>query len=186
MRAHTIARIYALTLLGYAEREGAVEEVDQGLTALSQALAAEPRLGAFLAAPQIEAGEKRAVIERALGDRLHPALVRFLLLVVEKRREALLGEIASAWRELLDERANRMTASVVTAVELDDATRKAIQAALERATGKTIVLESRVDPAMIGGVILRFGDSVIDGSVRSRLAAIRNRLRRAHVRGGME
>ncbi len=182
MREHTVARIYARTLLLLAEKEAAVEGVDQSVTALAGALQSDRRLTAFLAAPQIEAKEKRAVIERALGGKLHPALVRFLLLVVDKRRESLLAEIAAAWRELLDERANRMSAAVVTAVEIDDDTREAIRSALEKATGKSVVLESRVDPAMLGGVVVRFGDSVIDGSVRSRLAAIRNRLRRAHVR----
>jgi F-type H+-transporting ATPase subunit delta len=183
VREHTIARIYADTLYRRATTENAVEAVDEGLTALAGALRDDARLAGFLGAPHIAAEEKRAVIERALAATLHPALIRFLVLVVEKRREPLLSEIAVAWRELLDERANRMSATVVTAAPLDEATRDGMRAALEKATGKTILMETKIDPAMIGGVVVRYGDSVIDGSVRSRLAAIRNRLRRAHVRG---
>jgi F-type H+-transporting ATPase subunit delta len=93
----------------------------------------------------------------------------------------MLGEIVHAWREILDQRANRMTAKLVSAVEIEEETRRAIGTALERSTGKTIVLEHEIDPALIGGVVVRFGDTVVDGSVRRRLALLRTRLKRAHV-----
>jgi len=181
VRAQTVARIYAETLLRVADRGEAVEAVDEGVGVLAATLREDSAFARFLAAPQISSEEKRALIERALGERLPPVLVRFLGLLVEKRRESLLAEIAVAWRELLDERANRTTATLVSAAEIDDETREAIRAALEKSTGKSVVLEHEIEPAMIGGVILRFGDTVVDGSVRRRLGEIRNRLRRAHV-----
>ena len=181
MRANIIARIYAETLLRLAERERAVEEIDAGAAVLAALLAEDGRFARFLAAPQIAAAAKRAVVERALGERLPPALVKFLRLVIDKHREPMLGEILDAWRQLQDVRANRMTATLVTAVTVDDAMREGVRVALEGVTGKHVVLDTRVDPALLGGVVIRFGDTVVDGSIKSRLAALRHRLRAAHV-----
>jgi F-type H+-transporting ATPase subunit delta len=181
LRANLVARIYAETLLRLAEREQAIEDVDAGVAKLAELLAQDERFARFLAAPQIAASAKRAVVERALGDRLPPALVRFLRLVIEKHREPMLGEILGAWRELQDVRANRMTATLVTAAAVDDAMREGVRVALEGVTGKHVVLGVEVEPALLGGVVIRFGDTVVDGSIRSRLAALRQRLRTAHV-----
>jgi F-type H+-transporting ATPase subunit delta len=181
MRAQLVARIYAETLLRLAQRVAAIDEVDAGMSALAAELKREGAFARFLAAPQIASQDKKAVVAHALADKLHPALVRFLDLVVDKRRESMLGEIAMAWRELLDQRANRMTATLATAVAIDEATQASIGAALERSTGKTIVLEHEIDPSLIGGVVVRFGDTVVDGSIRRRLALLRTRLKRANV-----
>ena len=181
MRANIVARIYAETLLRLAERERAADEVDAGVAALTQLLTEDERFARFLAAPQISAADKRAVVERALGDRLPPALVKFLRLVIDKHREPMLGEILGAWRELQDARANRMAATLVTAQHIDEAMREGVRVALEGVTGKHVALEVEVDPALLGGVVIRFGDTVVDGSIKSRLAALRQRLRTAHV-----
>ena len=181
MRAQTIARIYAETLRRIAEREGAMDATDAGMTTLAAVLEREKKFARFLAGPHISAEDKKAVLARAFGERLHPALVRFLNLVVDKRREPLLGEIATAWRELLDERANRATATLATAAEIDADMRESIRAALERTTGKSIVLEHQIEPSLIGGVVLRVGDIILDGSVRRRLEILRTRLKKAYV-----
>jgi F-type H+-transporting ATPase subunit delta len=181
LRANIIARIYAETLLRLAEREKAIDDVDAGVAALTELLAGDERFVRFLAAPQIAASAKRAVVERALGNRLPPALVKFMRLVIEKHREPMLGEILDAWRELQDVRANRITATLVTAAAVDDAMRDSVRVALEGVTGKHVVLDARVDPALLGGVVIRFGDTLVDGSIRSRLAALRHRLRTANL-----
>ena len=179
MRAGTIARVYAETLFRSADRHGQVDSVDESVRGLSAVLDESPELRRFLAAPQIAAADKRELVHDALQDRLHPLVVRFLELVIEKLREPLLGEILSAWTELLDARANRQAATVTTAVPADPEMVARVRAALERATGKTIVLEERVDPRLLGGLVVRTGDTVIDGSLRSRLTTLHRRLRAA-------
>lgn len=181
MRAQTVARIYAETLLRLALEEDALEEVDEGVRVLSGLLEENETLTRFFEAPQIPGDEKRAVIESAFGERFHSALVRFLYLVVDKRREPLFGEIAKAWRELLDERANQVTATIVTAAEIDAETHDTFRVALEESTGKRVTLEQAVDPGLIGGVVVRLGDTVVDGSLRRRLDTLRHMLRTAHV-----
>lgn len=179
MRAGTIARVYAETLLRSANRHGQVESVDESVRGLSSVLEASAELRRFLAAPQIRAADKRELVRSALSDRLDPRLVRFLELVIEKHRERLLAEILAAWIELLDARANRQSAAVTTAVPADPELVARVRVALERATGRTIVLEERVDPALLGGLVVRTGDTVIDGSLKSRLTTLRRRLRAA-------
>lgn len=179
MRAGTIARVYAETLFRAAERLGEVEAVDESVRGFSGVLDASPEFRRFLAAPQIDAADKRELVADAFRDRVHPLLLRFLELVIGKRRERLLDEIVTAWGGLLDARANRQAATVTTAVAPDPETVARIHAALERATGKTIVLEQRVDPKLLGGLVVRAGDTVIDGSLRTRLDSLRLRLRAA-------
>jgi F-type H+-transporting ATPase subunit delta len=179
VRAGTIARVYAETLLRSADRHRRIDEVDESVRALSAVLDASSEFRRFLEAPQIAADRKRALVAEALEARLDRLVLRFLELVIEKHRERLLGEIVLAWTELLDARANRQTATVTTATPPDDETVARVQAALEKATGKTIVLEKRVDPTLLGGLVIRAGDTVIDGSLKSRLAALGRRLRTA-------
>jgi F-type H+-transporting ATPase subunit delta len=179
MRAGTIARVYAETLFRSADRHGEVEAVDEGVQGLTAVLTASPQFRRFLAAPQIDAGDKQELVADALRDRLPPLLLGFLELVIGKRRERLLDEIVIAWGELLDARANRQAATVTTAVAADPETVTRIHAALEKATGKTIVLEQRVDSKLLGGLVVRAGDTVIDGSLRTRLDSLRLRLRAA-------
>jgi F-type H+-transporting ATPase subunit delta len=177
MRAGTIARVYAETLLRSADRHEQVEAVDESVRALSAVLAASAALRRFLAAPQIEAADKRVLARDAFADRIHPLALRFLELVIEKHRENMLAEILGAWTELLDARADRQSATVTTAMPADREMLARVHAALERATGKTIVLEERVDPRLLGGLVVRTGDTVIDGSLRSRLTTLHRRLR---------
>ena len=179
MRAGTIARVYAETLLRSADRHQKVDDVDESVRALSAVLDASPEFRRFLAAPQIAADQKRALVAESLKARLDPLVLRFLELVIEKHRERLLEEIVLAWTELLDARANRQTATVTTAIPPDEETVARVHAALEKATGKTIVLEKKVDPRLLGGLVIRAGDTVIDGSLRSRLVELRRRLRTA-------
>lgn len=182
-RAGIVARIYAETLLRTAEGEGAVDEVSEGLGRVARAIEASDPFRRFLAGPQIAGDDKRAVVRSAFGDRVHPLVVRFLELLIERRREPLVGEVHQAWRALLDARANRRSASVTTATPADPGIVEAIRRALQRATGQEIQLEERLDPDLLGGLVVRTGDLVMDASLRSRLDALRHRLRAAVAAG---
>lgn len=176
MRASTVARVYAETLLRSAEREDALDPVSESVEAFAGLIDASPRLARFLEAPQIGGDEKRRALGSALEGRLHPLFVRFLGLVIERHRESLLPEIADAWNDRLNERAGRQAATVTTAVPMDDDLRERVREALERTTGKTIALDERVRPELLGGIVIKTGDTVIDGSVKRRLGMLRRRL----------
>jgi F-type H+-transporting ATPase subunit delta len=178
-----VARVYAETLLRTAEREGLVDEVSEGLGQVARAIEASDPFRRFLAGPQIGRDDKRAVVRSAFAERVHPLILRFLELLIERRREPLVGEVQQAWRALLDARANRRSATVTTAMPADPGTVEAIRRALERATGQEIVLEERVDASLLGGLVVRTGDLSMDASLRSRLDALRHRLRAAVAAG---
>jgi F-type H+-transporting ATPase subunit delta len=101
---------------------------------------------------------------------------RFLALAVERRRETILGEIYGEYQRLANEARNILPVQVTAAVPLTDPERAALATALSNRTGKNVTLEVDVDPEIMGGLMLRMGDTVIDGSVRSRLKQLRSRL----------
>ncbi len=183
MRARIVARVYAETLLRLASRDGAVDEIAEGMRTIGALLQANERFARFVEAPQIAADDKRRVLDAALGGRVHPVVLRFLALVVGKRREDLLGEMAAAFEALLDERAGRQSATVTSAVPADEGILSRVRQALETVTGKTIVLAEDVDPTLLGGIVIRTGDTVIDGSLRTRLATLRRRLATSSIGG---
>lgn len=178
-RAGTVARVYAETLFRTASREDAVDAVDESLRSFTELLGERPDLDGFLTAPQIDASAKRGLVQRVFEGSLHPIVLRFLDLVIGKHRETALDEIVVAWATLLDERAGRASATVTTAVPIDATLLEKVRRALEQTTGKTIRLDHEVDRSLLGGIVIRAGDTVIDGSLRTRLKTLRGRLRAA-------
>ncbi|CAN5121856.1 F0F1 ATP synthase subunit delta [soil metagenome] len=185
MRAPLVARNYADTLFALARSRGgdAAEEYGRGLEELSSLLDREPRIRAFLETPRVALEAKRTALREALGGRVPPTLLHFLLVVLDKRRQGSLREIAQAYQALVDEAHGRARAEVTLAEAPDDALRSEIVAALERRLGKQVVASWRTDRDLLGGVVVRVGDQVLDGSVRRRLGDLHGRLRRAGAAG---
>lgn len=185
MRAPLVARNYADTLFALARTKGdeAAEEYGHGLDELAGLLDREPRIRAFLETPRVDLEAKRAALRTALGGRVAPTLLHFLLVVLDKRRQGSLREIAEAYQALVDEAHGRARAEVTLAEPPDDALRSEIVAGLERRFGKQVVASWRTDRDLLGGVVVRVGDQVLDGSIRRRLGDLRGRMRRAGAPG---
>ena len=182
--AHVIARNYAEALAEVAGRHGqdAHERYGMVLDAVAGAIESSDKVKAVLFSPRIAKAAKRDVIVRALeaGGEVPEPFVRWLSAVVARDRQVLLPAISAAYQELVDLRLNRVHAGVTTAHEVDAAFGKAIGERLEAAVGKTVVPHFRTDPALIGGIIVRIGDRVFDGSLRRRLRLLRHRMLHAH------
>jgi F-type H+-transporting ATPase subunit delta len=176
MRDATIAKNYAEALLALARKAEDPEGWGTMIAEVSAAVQGDLRLRRFLEAPQVSADQKSAILSRAFADRLPRLLVRYLQTLVRNRRQMLIPEIAVEYQNLLDESANRLHANVTVAREPNDADRTALAAQLSKTMGKTVVPHVIVNPAILGGVIVRVGDRVMDGSVRKRLATLRSRL----------
>jgi ATP synthase F1 delta subunit len=149
-RTGIVARVYAETLLRTAEREGLVDEVSEGLGQVARAIEASDPFRRFLAGPQIGRDDKRAVVRSAFAERVHPLILRFLELLIERRREPLVGEVQQAWRALLDARANRRSATVTTAIPADPGTVEAIRRARHRAGDRARGAGRRLAPGGAG------------------------------------
>jgi F-type H+-transporting ATPase subunit delta len=172
MRDVTIARNYAVALLELARKGGDLGAWGALIGGLADAIGATPTLRLFLESPRISAGEKSAVLEASF--RAAPrSFVLFLHALVRNRRQMLIPEISAAYSDLVDEVEGRIHAMVTVARETGDAEREAIAKHLSRTFGKDVVPHLLIQPEIMGGVVVRVGDTVMDGSVRRRLGTLR-------------
>ncbi len=176
MRAATIARNYAEALLALARKADDVEGWGTLIHALADVVTSDEKLRRFLEAPQISAAQKNAVLRAAFADNMPRLMLRFIQKVVDNRRQMLFHAIAVEYATLLDAEQGRIHARVTVARDASDAERDAIVAQLSRAFGKIVVPHLTTSAAIIGGVVVRVGDTVMDGSVRKRLSALRQRI----------
>ena len=174
MRAVTIARNYAETLLALAEAAGSLEQWGDMMDVTAAAFGS-PSIEAVLMSPRVTRDQKIKLIVDAFSDAPRP-YVLFLIAVVRRGRQMLFGTIADEYRKLADVKLNRIRAGFTVARELDAAARDALVARLSAAINKAVIAGFAVDPAILGGVTIRIGDRVYDGSVRKRLAVLRHKL----------
>jgi F-type H+-transporting ATPase subunit delta len=176
MRETTIARNYAETLLELARRAGDLRGFGEAADDIADAMQRDRTLHLFLESPRVSAHQKNQILGRAFEGQLPPLFVRFLQALVTHRRQMLLPEIAREYHDLVDQVEGRLHASVTVAREPADGERGVIAKELSRAYGKEVVPHFAVNPAILGGVVVRVGDTVLDGSVRRRLASLRARM----------
>lgn len=177
MSQSTVARRYANALYEEAQASGGLEEVDEDVLMLRESLETNDELARFFESPVIPQEKKDSIIQTLLGDRVDDLLVRFLRLLVRKDRETMTEAVLDAYQSLRDEQRGIVDAHVTVARPLSDADRTAVADTLEAQTGKTVRLHVKEDPDLIGGLIIRIGDRVFDGSVRNKLSNLRDRLR---------
>ena len=176
MRDTTIARNYADALLTLARKGEDPAGWGKMLADFAAAMGSDVTLRRFLESPKVEASQKKEIIARALQDRAPRLMVRFLQQLVTNRRQMLIPEISTEYFSLLDELEGRLHVDVTVARMPSDEEKSEIAAHLSRTLGKKVVPHLRVDPAILGGIVVRAGDTVMDGSVRKRLATLRRRM----------
>jgi F-type H+-transporting ATPase subunit delta len=173
----SIARRYAKAIFEIGVEKGIFELVGRQLTELAEQWRDSPELAQALENPVFKLSQKRAVLQGML-PRVAPArqVQSLALLLLERGRIAALPAIARAYEEMCDEKLGRVRARVCSAQPLDIASEAEIRKALERRTGKKVLMTTEVDPALIGGVVAHVAGMVLDGSVASRLAGLKTRL----------
>lgn len=178
MKSTTVARNYAEALFLAAEAQGgdSVEDYGRLIDAVAGAVAADERIAVALESPRVAKATKARLLERALAEIAPPPFVRFLQAVVRRGRQGLLGEIAQAYQGLLDVKLNRVHAGVTLAEEPDARLERAIVERLGRAIGKEVRAHFRSDRTILGGIVVRVGDRILDGSVRRKLNALRRKM----------
>jgi F-type H+-transporting ATPase subunit delta len=181
MRDTTIARNYAEALLELAVRDGDTGGWGEMFHQLAHAMRTDATLRNFLAAPQIPDERKNEVIGSALKDHAPRNFVRFLQTLVKNRRQLLIPEIYDAYLQLLDQREGRVHAQITFARQVEDAEVESLVTRLGERINATVVPHVSVDENLIGGVVVRIGDHVYDGSVKRRLALLRRRMLSAAV-----
>jgi F-type H+-transporting ATPase subunit delta len=176
MRDTTIARNYAQALLALAQKAGDLQAWGRMIDDVASAIDRDERLRLFLEAPQVSAAQKNAVLSKAYEDRAPRLFLRYLQRLVTNRRQMLIPTIANEYRDLVDEVEGRVHAEVTLAAPVDDELRDVIARQLSRTIGRPVVPQVRINPNILGGIIVRIGDRVMDGSVRRRLGILRRRM----------
>lgn len=179
MSQRTVTRRYATALYEEAREAGVLEAVDDNVLQLRRSLESNRELSRFFESPVIPQEKKDTIVRQLLEDRMEDLTVRFLRLLVRKDRESLTEAILDQYQSLRDEQRGIVDARVTVAHPLTEEGREALVETLEEKTGKKIRLHLDEDRDLVGGIVIRIGDRVFDGSVRSQLHALRDRLREA-------
>ncbi len=168
---------YANAMADIALAQGAAEPAAKQLSEFGAAYAESAELRTFLASPAVSIAAKHAVIEKIVARLGASKIIRnFLFVLADHRRTLLIPEVIAAFHQVIRQRQGVAEAEVSSAVELSAAQKKEMAVTLARLTGKKIETKFALDPALLGGAVVRIGDTIYDGSLRSRLNEMRARL----------
>jgi F-type H+-transporting ATPase subunit delta len=175
VRNETIARNYAEALFDIAARSGQPEAYADLIDAVASAVETIPRVKAVLMSPRVPKSEKARFLGAALKETPRE-FVLWLQALVKRGRQGILREMATEYMALVDEKLNRVRASVTLARQPDEKLRRTIEENLGRQLDKQVIATYLVEPDILGGAIIRVGDRVLDGSVRRRMTKLRRQL----------
>lgn len=174
---NVVARVYAQALCEIGSENDSLTALAEELNAVRDVIAdLEPELRTFIEMPQLPRDEKWQVLSAAFEGKVSHDILGLLHVMVDRRREALIADVAHEFAQLVDTAEGRVHADLISARPLDDELVAALHDVIERQTRRKIVLDQRVDPNMIGGVRLSLGDLVVDGTTRRALHDMRRTL----------
>jgi len=176
VREPTIARNYAEALFEAGERAGETARYADLIEAVAGAVEADRRVALVLESPRVPKDEKRILLAKALSGKAPETFVRFLSAVVKRGRQGLIGAIAKEFLGLVDVKFNRVHASVILTREPDGALQDEIKKRLSSVLRQDVIPHYRADPGILGGVIIRVGDRVMDGSIRRKMLHLRRKM----------
>ena len=178
MTNRTAATRYARALLDVAIKEQQdLEIIERQLAEFVDLVNGNPLLEKVLLNPAVPAPRKRAAVAALIAEaRLSPALAKLLVLLAERDRLVLLPDMLAEYRERLLDHRNVVRADVTTATPLTADRAEVIERSLAAVTGRNVVMRTKVDPALIGGVVARIGDTVYDASIATQLKRVKQKL----------
>jgi F-type H+-transporting ATPase subunit delta len=171
-----VARRYASALREEAREAKALDAVDEAVASLHTLLKDAPELGRVFRSPIVPTEKKISIAEQLLSDRTHPLVMRLVRLLLSKGREALIPDVIAGYAMARDEEEGIIDATVRTAKALTPDELASLEEALERTSGKRVRISHTVQPDLIGGLVVRLGDTVYDGSVRHHLETLHRQL----------
>lgn len=175
------ARRYSRALFNVALERNEIDAIAESLATVTSTAATTPELLTVLQHPLVTRERKNHLLGEVFGNSVHADVASFLLLLVEKDRASIIPNVAREFARLVDEHRKVTDAEVLSAIELTEAQTKVLAEQLQAATGNAVRLQTRVDPAILGGLVVRVGDKLIDGSVVTQLKSIREQLKRVKV-----
>lgn len=172
-----VAKRYARALFEVAENRQIIDVVGQELAEIRNTVESSVELQQFLTHPQVSAEEKKSVLEKLFGEKFKQETMHFLSLLVDRRRESVLQDVTEEYIRLANEARGVADATVTSAKPLSDQEKQRLAEKFGQLLNKTLRLENTVDPAIIGGLVIRIGDRLYDGSVAGKLAQFQQSLK---------
>ncbi len=182
MRDLKVAVRYAGALFSSAKEAGVADSVAESYAAILAVVKDNRDLRTFMDSPQVATQEKKDLIKNVFGEHIDTVLLHFVYLLIDKNRIDNFRDIGVEYAALVEAERGIVRAQVVTAITLPGDLSAQLNARLAASTGKTVILEQRVDPAVVGGVKVTLGDYVLDGTVRTNLDLLRKTLGKTTVR----
>lgn len=179
--AQLVAKAYADALMSVAVEVGHMEEIRRGLGFVADTLAENPDFETLFQAPSINEQQKKSAVEEVFAERVPKEVLNFVKLLVDKGRESELNGIRKLFDTMVDAREGLIKGRARTSVEMTAQQIDALEERLSKLAGMKVSLVNVVDESILGGVVLEIGDKMIDGSVRKKLAHIREELRQVVV-----
>ena len=167
-----LARVYSRSLFEVALEQGKLDVLREQLAQLADALSQHRELAVFFFSPYFSTQEKQDALKRVL-DGADPALLNFLALLIENHRMPVIFRIRQEFERLWEEENRTLPVEITSAIELDQATADSLGRTIGERAGRTVTLATRVDPDILGGIIVRVGNSILDASIRNRLEQLR-------------
>ncbi|GAA0125873.1 MULTISPECIES: F0F1 ATP synthase subunit delta [Clostridium] len=166
-------RRYAQALYDVCEKAGILEETLEDLNSIVESMEQSEELMKIIEHPQIHRAEKKAIFKRLFEDQVSPELLGFLILLIDKDRILYLKEKYNQFRLIYFERHNMLEAKVKTTIPLIDEQREALKVKLKNKYKKDIILLEEIDESLLGGMVVKIGDDVIDGSIKRRMESMK-------------
>ena len=173
-----LAEVYARSLFEVAQEHDSLDEIHEQLGEFADAVTENRELQVFLFSPYFSSQEKKDGLERLVEDP-DDNFAHFLELLTERHRMPVIFRIRRAFDDLWAQERKQLEVEITSAVELDDDTVEAVGKRIEEQTGQTVQPSSRIDPEILGGIVLKVGNMVLDASVRARLERLKRQVARA-------
>jgi F-type H+-transporting ATPase subunit delta len=170
-----LAQVYGRSLFAVGREHGKLDLLREQIGQFADALDGNRELQVFFFSPYFSSAEKRDALQRMLDD-ADEHLVRFLELLIENHRMPVIFRIRREYERLWERENRRLPVVLTSAVELDERTTRDLAARIGERTGQTVALSKRVDPDIIGGIVLQVGNSILDASIRNRLEQLRRQV----------
>jgi F-type H+-transporting ATPase subunit delta len=175
-----LARVYARSLFEVARELGILDLIREQLGQFADALDTNRELAVFFFSPYFSTKEKEEGLARAV-EGAHETLINFLRLLIESHRMPIIFRVRIEYERLWEEENRMLPVEITSAIALDEATTRGIGERIGERTGRRVDLQTRVDPEILGGVVLRVGNSILDASIRNRLEQLRKQVAKGAV-----
>ena len=183
MAADKISDIYAKALLELAQAEGKIEEFEDELAQILNVFLADSNVWRFFKSPLLGLDEKKKILDKSFKKSISKTMYNFLGVLSDRRRFESFSQILESYSKFADEALGRTKVYVNSAVEVDESQLEIIKNEMERFLGKKVVFDHKIDPDLLGGIMVKSGDIMIDTTIKSSLDSIKNNLMSKKILG---